>query len=439
VSLASNSSRQSRDALATHAVCTLPNSKIGGDGFMALFSSQVGKVYLSYHHVTATIVSLNIYTGVTSTFDAQSNVPALSSFRSVGTPSQYGGQIIYSSRWMYTTVVAYPSGNGCQWGILCFDTQLNQFCTSTATAGTADAAWLSLGSTALACPANGVIGGLQPIPGSANSFVSVGPDGVLYCFQANPANGVISACGTIYAPQNALPGLSLTAWNAPVLITLGTKLYSYMNFVPSTPQGVALLCWDFANPSNNYKCGGAFAGGPVYPTRSSLGSFFNMYYPILNNVSVALCTIDFTGTDAFDCVSIDPASGASIGVEILSNAALSWMVPPSFANGNSGGTNLLPTPYYIGNKMYFGRWGYGGVDCYDWSTNKYCGSVFLPAPATPNFFYQVTQDQYGCLWALADSGETYVCHFTTTYTLFLSLSLSLSLSSARCNFDTTLT
>jgi len=162
--LMNNSSLHSRDAHQAHATCTLPSSSISGDGYIALFSAQVGKVYLSYHHTAATIVCINVYTGsICAHADARTNIPALSSFAYVGTPAQYGGQTMFSNRWMYTTVAAYPASDGslgCTWGIMCFDTQLNQFCTSTATAGLADAGWLALGSTTLHCPQPGISGGL---------------------------------------------------------------------------------------------------------------------------------------------------------------------------------------------------------------------------------------------------------------------------------------
>ena len=74
---------------------------------MALFSSQPGKVYLSYHHTVATIVCVDVYTGSIAThLDARTTISALSSFAYVGTPSQYGGQTKFSNRWMYTTVTA---------------------------------------------------------------------------------------------------------------------------------------------------------------------------------------------------------------------------------------------------------------------------------------------------------------------------------------------
>ena len=371
-------------------------------------------VYLSYHHTAATIVGVDVYTGSISTLlDARSNVPAFSSFQYVGTPSQYGGQTMFSGRWMYTTVVAYPASDGsqgCTWGILCFDTQLNQFCTSTGMAGPVDAAWLALGSTAATCGNPGVSGGLQPYPGQAGKFVTLGPDGTMYCFQASAATGVISKCtpSKINSPQNVIP-TTLGSWNAPILITIGQQLYSYYNGVPTAPQGLALLCWDFANAANNYKCGGAFASGPVYPLRSHIGSFFNMYYPIIGGVPAAVCTLDYDTPTAFACVSINIASMTAVGVEITDAATLSLMVPSALV---VPGHALLATPYFIGTKMYYGLLYYGGVNCYDWSTQASCGSVTFPV-GSPNFFYQVTQDPYGCLWALADSGETYVCHTPT--------------------------
>ena len=411
-SLASNSSRQSRDAHETHATCTLPSSSISGDGFLALFSSQPGKVYLSYHHTAATIVCLDVYTGTfCAHLDARTDVPALSGFQYVGTPAQYGGQTMFSNRWMYTTIVAYPATDGslgCTWGIMCFDTQLNQFCTSTATAGPADAGWLALGSTLSTCPLSGVSGGLQPIPGQSNSFVTLGPDGTMYCFQANPATGVLSSCGTINSPQNVIP-LTLVVNDAPLLITIGNQLYSFFGNVPSTPQGLALLCWDFSNAANNYKCGGAFAGGPVYPTRSSIANVYNMYYPILGGIPVAVCTIDYVDLTRYDCVSINATSGTPVGIEITDTATLAWMVPPILTSPGPGQLNLLATPYYIGTKMYFDRFLFSGVLCYDWATQASCGTVTFPT-GSANYFYQITQDPYGCLWGLADSGETYVVH-----------------------------
>jgi len=434
--LTTNSSHHSRDAHQAHATCTLPSSSISGDGYIALFSAQVGKVYLSYHHTAATIVCINVYTGsICAHADARANIAALSSFAYVGTPTQYGGQTMFSNRWMYTTVVAYPASDGslgCTWGILCFDTQLNQFCTSTATAGPADAGWLALGSTTLHCPQPGISGGLQPIPGQINSFVTVGPDGTLYCFQANPTTGMLSSCGPINSPQNVIP-LTLVASDAPILITIGNQLYSYINGVPSTPQRLALLCWDFSNAANNYKCGGPLANGPVYPTHAPNGNFFNMYYPMLSGIPVAVCTIDVTSSNLYACVSINSTSGTAVGYEITDTPTLSWMVPTTFTSGTLSGVNLLATPFYIGTKMYYGRWMYPSIDCFDWSTQASCGTVTFPV-GTPNFFYQVTQDSYGCLWALADSGETYVLHSLVLKTPTI---LRFVRCSCECNRETT--
>ena len=410
----------SRESRAAHAVCTLPNTKIGGDGFMPLFPNQPGQVYLSYHHTYATIVCIDVFAGAfCGRYDALSNVTAFgaSGFTYVGSPSQYGGQTMYQGRWMYTTVTAYPvynvstavGANGCTWGILCFDTLLKQFCTSTGSPGVADGAWLPLDFTTQAC-GQGVEGGLQPYPGSAGKFLTLGPTGTLYCWQPAPTSGQPLSCGTI--TTNSIP---LTVWNAPILITIGMKIYGTWSYVPQpSTQGVVFLCWDFANMAGNYKCGGF--GAPVYPTRSGIGDFYNLYYPVdMNGHPVALCTIDFYNTDQYDCVAISSfLTGYAIGAEITDATNLAWMVQSNWTSGNGTGQNLLPTPYYIGTKMYFGRWLYSGYDCWDWSTRSYCGSAFVPGA---NFFYQANMDSFGCLWALADSGDVYV------YSHFCSLSL----------------
>jgi hypothetical protein len=404
--------------------CTLTNSvDTSGDGYMPLFGAN-RRVFNSYHHSDASVMYIDPIAGTAGApIKAQGNVPALSSFYSVRTANAHEGQLMINQRFMYFAATTFQSAtpdssaNTVTWGVLCFDTLNNKYC-STSTPG--DAAWLQLGTTtAVFGGVDGLTSGFVANPTGTNQYLMQGPDRQLACFSITPSTGVMSSCtsSTISSTVASYPAAP-TAASAPegsILRVFNNQVFSV--FVHSAGTQVIVQCWDMAN--NGLSCPG-FRGSSSNTNwnsyTSSQNSLWNTYFGYIPNVAgtnivpEALCWIDYYNFNNKMCVWIDTGAGGTIGSQIASGSTYYTRFFGIFTTTpaeNSTFIGMLSSPTVINTTMYWGRWtsistGDAQIRCWDWLTNAECNAP-LVVPNDGNYYYKITQDDDGCLWALSDN------------------------------------